>query len=159
MNTRPRLVIRAFAVLNIFLGVVGLLALLSSIYGQVRINPWDQNPPYFAQVYYLRCAINLVLVAGVIWAGPQLWLLRERGRRFCNILFSAQIGYFVVDVLIGVIRGFFQLGAPVSDVRRALGATAGTGNMGLGPQLIIVYPILALVLVNKAYGKLDRGKA
>jgi hypothetical protein len=154
MQRWPRVAIRTFAVLNIFLGVFGLLALLSSMYGRVRLNPWSQNPPYFAQAYYLQAAMNLVFVLIAIWTGPHLWRLRERGRTICNILFCAEIAYFWGGTLLCTLAFFIQGKEPLFC--HALAVSAGGGNMGVVLQQITAYPLIALIVLNLAYARLNR---
>lgn len=152
MHSWPRAVIRTFAVLNILLGLFGLLALLTSAYGRLRIDPWRQDPPYFAQAYYLQSVINLIFVVTAIWVGPQLWRLRPRAKAICNILFCAEIGYFwagVIIFLVGVLHG-----GEASVLSHALEVSGGAGNMGIGLQLATGYPLIALVGINIAYRRL-----
>lgn len=152
MKSWPRTVIRTFAVLSILFGVDGLLSLLSSVYIHIRVNAWDQSPRHFAEIYFLRSAINLVFVLTAIWVGPQLWRLRPRARVIANVLFSAEILYFGADLAGFLILHF--LGAKGATLSLALGASEGSGSMGVALQNITAYPLIALVGINIAYRRL-----
>jgi len=152
MRSWPRVVIRTFAVLNMLLGIEGLLALLISAYARVRADPWPQDPPYFAEAYYLQAVINLALALITAWAAPYLWRLQERGRTMCNVLFCGEIVYFWATSLFFAFSFLFH--GKESAFCHALAVSGGAGNMGIGLQLATAYPLVGIVLINLAYRRL-----
>jgi hypothetical protein len=153
----PVVTIRVFAVLNLLMGLAGFYALLSSIVIRLTYDPWPQNPLYLAQAYYFRSAINLFFVTLTILGGIYLWRVHPRGWTICRVLFISQIAYFFLD-------GFdfpllLLLRDKASLVSRALAATAGTGNMGTAFQTLTGYPVIALIGLKIAFGKLQRSRA
>jgi hypothetical protein len=152
----PAATIRAFAILNLLMGLEGLAALLDSVITRLTCDPWPQDPPYLAQAYYMRSAINLVFVILTIVSGVYLWRLRRRGWTMCKVLFIGQIAYFFIDwfdFLLSWVMG--EQGALLS---RAFGASGGTGNMGTAIQTITAYPVIALIGLMIAYGRLGHAR-
>ena len=150
----PTTIIRTFAVLNLLMGLWGLYALVSSVNNTLRYSPWDQDPPYYAQAYYARSAINLVFVILTILGGIYLWRVDWRGWKVCKPLFIGQIIYFFLSLLGSVL--LLATGERGRLVSRALAASEGTGNMGTTLQTITGYPVIALIGLWIAYGKLRR---
>ena len=150
----PAVAIRVFAVLNLLMGLVGLAALSGSIANTLKYNLWDQDPPYYAQAYYIRSGINLVFVILTILGAFHLWHVRRRGWAMCKVLFIGQIAYFFIgwfDFLL-----YWILGDRAALVLKAFGASGGTGNMGTAIQIIAGYPVIALIGLKIAFGRLSR---
>jgi hypothetical protein len=138
-----------------------LLALfgLNEIVAAVRLfritPPHADDPPYFAQAFYAASAINLVCVVAVFVAGVYLWRVRRAGRILSNAAFTFELAYFFLDF--SVIRLVLRIaGVGVAIGRDAIASVGGIGNMGIGLQIIIGYPLIALVVVNIAYRRLNR---
>jgi len=151
----PAVTIRVFAVLNLLLGLEGFASLLNSVTLRLTYDPWPQDPPYLAQAYYFRSAINLVFIVLTILGGLDLWRVDRRGWTVCKVLFIGQIAYFFL------LDGFaflllWPMGGRASLVSMALGASAGTGNMGTALQTITGYPVIALIGLKIAFGRLPR---
>ena len=64
-------------------------------------------------------------------------------RRIVNAVFVGEVLYFLA-------LGFLWSLLPVSS---GVGAATGVGNMGLSPQLISGYPLVALIFLNLARRK------
>jgi hypothetical protein len=153
----PVVTIRVFAVLNLLLGVEGLAALLDIVAKTLGHGPRPQAQPFYAQAFYLRSLVNLVFVVLTILAGVNLFHLSRRGWSMCKVLFGGEIAYFFLDWLnFPLLLAFGQKASRVCD---ALGASAGTGNMGTALQTITGYPVIALIALKIAFGRLQRSRA
>ncbi len=150
----PARTIRVFAILNLLMGLFGLFAVLNSVAVALRFEPWSQDPLYYAQAYYIRSAINFVFVLLTLLGGIYLWRVDRRGWAICKVLFFGQIAYFLLNWLKYLV--LWPMGDEAPIVSRALGASAGTGNMGTGLQTITGYPVIALIGLKIAFSRLGR---
>ena len=57
---------------------------------------------------------------------------------FCIAVFAAEIGYWLIEVELGM-----------TDVSwfRDIGGLGGLGNMGLAPQIVTAYPLIGLIIL------------
>ena len=145
-------IIRTFGIANILLGILGILLLLSSLSQKLLVPQLGLSTPYYAEVYLARGAINALCVSMLIYAGIGLYRLERTALAISNGLFAFEIFYLYVDSIMGFLLEV--RGGRRALFAHALDATWGTGNMGVGPQLIPVYPLLALIALNLAYRKL-----
>jgi hypothetical protein len=148
----PTLTIRVFAVLNLLLGLEGFAAMLTTVTWTLMRDAWSQDPPFYAQAFYFRSAVNLVFVVLTLVGAVYLWRLDQRGWRVCKTLFIAEIAYFFLDWYDFPL--IWALGKRGPLVSMALAASAGTGNMGTTLQVITAYPVIGLITLKIAYGKL-----
>jgi hypothetical protein len=153
----PTVTIRVFAVLNLLMGLAGFAALLDSVVIRLTYDPWKQNPPYLAQAYYFRSAINLLFVMLTILGGIYLWRLHRRAWGICKVLFIGQIAYFFLEWYDFPLLMLFGEKAPL--VSMALEASRGTGNMGTAFQTLTGYPVIALIGLKIAFGRLQHNRA
>ncbi len=149
--------IRVFAVLNLLMGLVGFAALLTTIVTRLSYGPWPGEPPYYVQAFYFRSTLNLLFVVLTILGGVYLWRVHCRGWTICKVLFLGQIAYFFLDWFDFPLVLFF--GNKASLISKALAASKGTGNMGTALQTITGYPVIALVGLKIAFGRLQRSRA
>lgn len=144
----PKRVLKTLGVLHVFFAVYGLYLLVATVGFRVSwpdvMKRTGEALPYDTEAFILRTMINLVFLGAIAIAGLQLLRSRLSGTTISNVLFVAMLVYFLFP--------FWDLFGP--GFSRSMGATAGTGNMGIAPQLITGYPILALVLLNLASHKL-----
>jgi len=92
-------------------------------------------------------ATNSILLALLVFGGIRLWQLKTRGVVVCNGVFVAEILYFMA-------LGFLWNAASPS-LSMSVAAATGVGSMGLSPQLICGYPLVALVCLNLARLRLN----
>jgi len=101
--------------------------------------------------------MNLCFLGSLVLGGLLLLRTDRRGLRVCNFLFVAEVLYWIGTPLIG-----FYLTMSLTTRRWAAGVSSsvagatGIGNMGLAPQILTGYPIIALVLLNLAFRRLAR---
>jgi hypothetical protein len=161
MSTHQRLwpfhTIRVFAILNLLFGLEGLAALIDSVSTRLTHDRWPQEPLYLAQAYYIRSGISLFFVALTVVAGVYLWRLHGRAWTMCKVLFIGQILYFFdwwYELPL-----YLAMPERTSQISRAFGATAGTGDMGINLQTLTGYPVIALIGLKIAFSKLPRAPA
>ena len=144
----PTKVVKTFGLLHIIFAVFGLYLVLGLAGFFVSLDEvfkrTDHALAYSREAYLLRTGVNLVFLGAEGIAGLRLLRTRLSGITISNVLFAAMIVYFLFPI--------WDLFGPAFS--RSMGATAGTGDVGIAPQLITGYPVLALVVLNLARRKL-----
>lgn len=150
----PRKVVPALGTINILLGLAGIYALWAEFYIFTH-NPHDfvHRAPYLDEAFHATAAVDLVCLVTIIVGGILLLRIRRSGRVICNLLFSFEIAYWLFIAALGLIPGGSGSFTPVI---RSVAAAAVLGNLGMGPQMISAYPIIALVVLNLAYHRLNQ---
>lgn len=99
-------------------------------------------------MFYLFTAVEFIcLVAGLVSAVP-LWRLKHGGLLLCNILFAFELLYLFA-------QAFLALVLPAS-LRSSIAGASGIGGLGLTPQFVTAYPVVALIALNLAYRRLQK---
>jgi len=149
--------IRAFAIVNVLLVISGFYFLGITVLRTYGMAPIPDNPPYYAQAFYGKSLVNLLFLIALLAASRFLWRLERRGLLICNAVFILEILYFIggeaIELALALAGGKARL------IALSMGAAGGTGDMGIGPQLLTGYPIIALIVLNIAYRKLHRREA
>jgi hypothetical protein len=122
---------------------VGLFFLAASVFA-IREKAVGNTPeqPYFLLAFWTLTTVNLVLLTLLIFGGIKLLQLRTLGVVVCNAVFAAEIVYFMT---LGIL---WRAVSP--SVSMSIAAATGVGSMGLSPQLICGYPLVALIFLNLA---------
>jgi hypothetical protein len=146
---------RVFAIGNVLVVLIGLLFLLPTAWS-VRIVAVEGVPSnsHFATWFWAMASINLCFLALLVVGGVHLFRLRPAGVTICNAVFVGEIIYFLV---IGFL--WSALPRPVSMGVAAATGVGNMGNMGLSPQLISGYPLVALICLNLARRKRTKARA
>ena len=141
----PAVTYRVFAIGNVLVVLVGLLFLLPTAWS-VGLGAVENVPTnsHFATWFWAMAFINLCFLALLALGSAYLFRLRPSGVTICNAVFVTEILYFLV------VGFLWSLPGPVSS---GVGAATGVGNMGLSPQLICGYPLVALIFLNLARWK------
>jgi hypothetical protein len=144
----PSLVLRGFGIANFIFAGLGLLLLASSVF-DIRQSAAANTPqyPYFLLAFWTMTAANLVLLALLIFGGIRLVQLNSSGVSVCNAAFAAEIAYFA---MVGILWG----AASHPSISKSVGAATGVGSIGLSPQMICGYPLIALIFLNLARQRL-----
>ena len=105
--------------------------------------------PYLRQVYLVSTSVNagclVMLAVGAVF----LLRLNRLGLRICNFVFATEIAWFLGFALIPLVLG--MLGRwPL--LGRSIATALGIGMLPTEPQLMIGYPVLALIFLNLARG-------
>jgi len=138
---------RAFATGNVLVVLVGLLFLIPTAFS-VGVGAVENVPTnsHFASWFWAMALINLCFLSLLVVGGIYLFRLRPSGVTICNAVFVGEMSYFLAI-------GSLWSALPVSS---GVAAATGVGNMGLSPQLISGYPLIALICLNLARRKRTR---
>jgi hypothetical protein len=144
----PPFVLRAFGIANFILASVGLFFLAGSVFaiGEKAVGNTPEQP-YFLLAFWTLTTVNLVLLALLIFGGIKLLQLRTMGVVVCNAVLAAEIAYFMTLAILW--------NAVSPSVSMSIAGATGVGSMGLSPQLICGYPLVALIFLNLARRRLQ----
>lgn len=137
MATSPTsLAARIVAGLNIAFAIWGLSLIVRS-FAQVSFE--DRT---FHSVFIFMVGANLVLLVGLL--GSALLLLRGSpiAITFSSMVYALEILYFLAISL--------SWGRSHGPVTNAMVRATGGGNVGIGPQILTAYPLVALVVIRVA---------
>lgn len=141
-------VLRGFGIANFIFASVGLFFLTASVFA-IREKAVGNTPEqqYFLVAFWTLTTVNLVLLTLLIFGGIRFLQLRTLGVGLCNAIFAAEIAYFMT---LGIL---WRVVSP--SVSMSIAAATGVGSMGLSPQLICGYPLVALIFLNLARRRLQ----
>jgi len=143
----PAFVFRGFGIANLIFASVGLLFLAESAFAiRQRLVGNMPDQPYFLLVFWTMTTVNIVLLTFLIFGGIRLLQLRTLGVVVCNAVFAGEIAYFIAVSI---------LWFPANHLSMSIAAATGIGSMGLSPQLICGYPVVALIFLNLARRRLQ----
>lgn len=145
-------VFRGFGIANFIFASVGLFFLAASVFA-MRETAVGNTPeqPYFLLAFWTLSTVNLVLLTLLVFGGIKLLQLRTLGVVVCNAVFVAEITYFMA-------LGSLWNATSSPSVSMSIAAATGVGSMGLSPQLICGYPLVALIFLNLARRRLHASK-
>ncbi len=146
--------VRAFAVTNVVMVVVGLYFLFDSLNGFIPERFPPAEFPYIAQVYYTMTAIDLACLLALLLGTPFLWHLDRRGLVICSAVFAFEILYLIGDSFLGL--ALADSGTRARLIGNTMAAASGIGGMGTAPQIVTGYPIIGLIVLNIFYRRLGR---
>ena len=148
--TLPAIVFRMFAVMNFVVVLVGAFLMATVIPSVVTGTLGNTaRDPYFLRFYWPMAAMNACFLAALVLGGICLLQLKNLGVTICNVVFVAEIVYFFGLAVL------WSSAFPQAISMSAASAT-GVGDMGLSPQLICGYPLIALFGLNVARWYRDR---
>lgn len=141
---------RIFAIGNVLVVLVGLLFLVPTAFS-VGVGDVENVPTnsHFASWFWAMALINLCFLVVLVVGGIHLFGLRQSGVTICNAVFVGEISYFLA---IGILWSALPVASGVA-------AATGVGNMGLSPQLLSGYPLIALICLNLARRKRTKALA
>lgn len=139
----PVITARAFGIVHLGLGCLGLWWLVKGL-GLVE-RSWvvpKYAEPHRVVAFTVLCEINFLFLALLLTAGVLLLVRPRRGITLSLSIFWGEIAFYLAQILV-------TMPAAVSHGpwRDALTSEFAGGNMGLAPQFITGYPILALVIL------------
>jgi len=147
METLRKAVIRTISTLNFFFGC-GYLVFGNGYLSRVWLRRGAGEHAYIL-VFWSRTAINAIFLVGLAISGRYLWKLSDVGLRFSNIFFTFELVYVFG---LPLIENWL---AATKNLKPAaiLTTTDGTANMAIAPQMIVLYPFMALLLLNSRWPK------
>ena len=157
MSIWPKITIRTVALANIVMGAVGLFLQVDSVIRFSRRHQFTVAKPDEAYAYWVIVCIGFVFVSLTLLSGFFLWRTTRNGLRLCNLLFGSQLVYWVgggiLDVMLVTSKSEWA-----HRVVMSIAAASGIGNVGLGPQLLSLYPVWVLLLLNLAYWRMRKAE-
>jgi hypothetical protein len=153
MKHWSKLAVRFVGALNLAYGLLGAVFLIDTL---VRTGPRIRNSsdfPYERVVFDLQTTVNAVFLLGLLLAG--YWLLRicRRGAILSNLVLSLEILYFLLSGGAGL---FMLMSASPTAKSVALSMANPNGDAGIALQIITLYPVIALVVLNIARWRMNR---
>ncbi len=150
MTTWPRITIRTIAVGNVAMGAIGLFLQIDSVVRFSQRHQFAPTRPFETYAYWVVACMAFVFASLALISGFFLWRTSRSALRLCNLLFGAQLVYWVGGAMLDV-----MLATSKSEwahrLVTSLASVGGIGNMGLAPQVLSLYPVWALMLLNLAY--------
>jgi hypothetical protein len=133
----PSWVFRFIGLANLLFVSLGLFLMGGSALG-VKAGRVGNDPtqPYFLQVFWTMTTINFVLLLWLALGSIRLLQLRVQGATICISVFVTEILYFLIVAFL-----WFPFSRPLS---MSIAGASGVGDMGIGPQVITGYPLIAL---------------
>lgn len=144
-------IIRVFAVINAALAILGVTFLLQTAESFRGIKA-DASAPYLGGAFYTFWVINFVCVLVGLGSVFFLWKLKRLGLLICNILFGFEILYWVSTL--AAVLSLGSMCEACKPVAMSMAGASGIGNVMIGLQIIVGYPVIAPVALNLAYRKL-----
>jgi|HubBroStandDraft_6_1064221.scaffolds.fasta_scaffold739387_1 hypothetical protein len=152
IKTWPKSVIRAVAIANVLLGGLGLYLQVDSALRFIQRSQLGFSTPL---VYWITASISFALTLATFLSSFFLWRTDRRALLLCNWLFGTELVYWVGGSMLDVML----VTSKYEWAHRFVMSTAtasGIGNMGIAPQVLVLYPVWALILLNIAYRRLVR---
>ena len=146
--------VRAIAITNALFVVGGLYLLADSLLRHHQFGQWAAHAPYYNPSFYLQTLVNLVFLVGLAVGSISLWRLSPAGRRICNVVFGGEIVYFLGSAIFSLAAMLH--GGTLGLIGQAIGVT---GDMGINLQLITAYPVIALIVMNFAFRKIQPARS
>jgi hypothetical protein len=147
--TWNRRIIRTIGIISILLALLGGYFAVTEaprILPRLHDSPAE---PYVREAYCVMTVVDLCCLVGLTIGGVYLILLRRAGLIISNVVFAIEIAWFLLQaslpLLVVSAGGGYRPGA-------SIGGAGGIGGLGTTPQMIIGYPVLALIFLNRARG-------
>lgn len=150
----PRIAIRAFAIANIIFGLLGLISMSEyPLYHRYYIRMLSERP-YLAQSFYVLAGLDFVCLVVLLLSSLFLWRLRQSGRLISNILFTFELLELMIPPALSV--KLVEDGGNSAVIGDSIARATGIAGGGMMPQMIVGYPIIALIFLNIAYHCLNQ---
>jgi len=156
MTTWPKITIRTIALGNIAMGALGLFLQLDSAVRFSQRHQFIGTRPGETYAYSTLACIAFAFALLALVSGFFLWRTSRSALRLCNLLFGSELIYWVAGAMSDVILATSK-SEWAHNFATSVASVSGVGNMGLAPQVLSLYPVWALVLLNLAYWR--AGKA
>lgn len=144
-------ILKLFGMANLAFGAIGIIGIvvgaLSIFTVQARM---PASPPYVREMFVVMSAVNLAFLVTLVIAGIGLLRLQTGAVTICNFIFVAEVLYFCG---VGLLWGPTGMQRPLA---LSIGAATGIGNLGIAPQILTGYPLIALVALNLVRRRLTR---
>jgi hypothetical protein len=141
MQSTRSTVIRLFSFMHLGFAMAGLLFVALDIWRVLEVA----NPNrVFRVLFWTRIIINIGLLVALAISAKYLWQMRYYGLRFSNVVLTLELTYIFGGAILEswlATYGTFTFGMKLAE-------TSGIGDVGVGLQVITLYPALALLVLN-----------
>ena len=138
MEGATRVTILIFGVLNLVFAAVGLYMSVETFAHPGHLSD-SQTSPFLVEAFYGMSALNLAFVLALAVSGFLLLRTGARAITFVNVVFVGEIVYFIASLW--PVRG---------PLGHSMWEAYGIANVATTPQLIVGYPLIALIALNVA---------
>jgi len=157
VTTWPKITIRTIAIGNVVMGGFGLFLQIDGAIRFTQRHQFTATEPYETYAYWVIVCIGFVFLSLTLLSGLFLWRTDRRALRLSNWLFGSQFGYWVGSSMLDVMLLTSKSEWAHRFVMSIAGAS-GIGNVGFGPQVLSLYPVWVLVLLNLAYWRMGKAE-
>ncbi len=144
MERIPQVTILTFGVLNLVFAAVGLYMSVETFAHPGHLSD-SQTSPFLVEAFYGMSALNLAFVLALAVSGFLLLRTGARAITFVNVVFVGEMVYFIASL--------WPLRGPLGH---SMWEAYGIANVATMPQLIVGYPLIALIALNVATHRLSR---
>ncbi|MCC6694967.1 MAG: hypothetical protein IT365_04965 [Candidatus Hydrogenedentes bacterium] len=149
MKTSSRIVYYSFGSVTALFVCSGGLFLATALFSGHSI--WqlnDADAPYVAQFFIAFSSLDAIFLTLLAAAVYLLFRKRASGFVLLSATLLAEVVYFVLVAMLWLVP---------NTVGMSAASASGIGNMGIAPQMLVHYPIPAIIamLVLKALGILE----
>jgi hypothetical protein len=127
-----------FGIINVIILFAGAYFMVTTVFELPISELNDAESPYVSYFFFLYTAINFIFLFFLAMSSVRLFKFNPKGISLLKLILKIELVYFIVISLP------WLLVVPKSIGYSAAGAS-GIGNMGIAPQIFIVYPITGLV--------------
>ena len=138
---------KTFGALNLAFAAIGIFVELQSLRSTSHLANHEVTP-FVLQAFYAMSAMNAVFMLALVLAGYRLLRYGATAIFICNLVFLAEIVYFVVTVIPWGFHG---------GLARSIVAADGIGNMAMDAQEVVGYPLFGLVVLSLYHLFSNRG--
>jgi hypothetical protein len=149
MKSWQKYVARAVGLSNFAMAMAGLL-LMDGMPFRAAAHFESKGEEYAVVPFYLMTFVTFLFLLALVVGGTYVWRLSRRGLILCNITFMAEICYWFVVYSLSI-PPHLTTGSTGLNFREGIGVAGPIANLGMWPQVISLYPFLALVMLNVAY--------
>lgn|SRR5208337_1972147 len=150
-----RRIIRMIGTASIFLALFGGLFAVTSAPRSLAGLRDSPAQPYVREAYCVMAFVDLCCLVTLTVGGVYLLRLRRAGLIISNVGFAIEIAWFLANGLLLPLIWSMSGGRARALTDSIAGAT-GIGSIGTTPQIVIGYPVLALIFLNLARGGFPR---
>jgi len=157
VTTWPKITIRTIALGNVVMGGFGLFLQIDGVIRSSLRHQFTATRPHETYAYWVIACMCFAFVSLTLLSGFLLWRAGRPALRLCNWLFGSQLVYWVGSSVLDV-RLLTSKSEWAHRLVTSIGAVSGVGNVGLGPQVLSLYPVWVLVLLNLAYWRMGKAE-
>ncbi len=145
--------IQLFGFLGVVLGAFGLILIAAGIVRFIQRSQVIEGSPYASEAFYGFSFVSALFDLVLVYVGFLLWRIDDRGLRVANVLFPAELLYWILTPTIQLFL-LMSKTERTAQIGHSMASAGGIGDIGLTPQLVTAFPLVGLIVLNLAYRKL-----